>query len=379
MKLQIRMITALIFLFFVSSTAQDSSPIVKTFPANAGENIHINVDPGNIDISTWSKNEVHIEVVSRKKYKVENLVAEKTGNTINFELELDDGWNNSITIEVKAPSNFNFDLQSTGGNINIEDPISGKLIAETDGGNVSFENVNGEVSVNTSGGNISGENVEGDVSLHTNGGNISLGNVKSGKSDVDTYGGNISVGNVDSDLTAKTHGGNISIGDVGGNAQVFTYGGHISMDKVTGSANMETYGGHLSLDGASGEVVAKTKGGHISLENITGSIQASTEGGHVSAELSPNPNTNSSLETSGGHMSLKIPASAKATIEVFVENDNIEDEDPNEILKSDFPSTKFDVDTDDGIIRATYVLNGGGAKVSLKCVGGEVKIKKWNK
>ncbi len=153
----------------------------------------------------------------------------------------------------------------------------------------------------------------------------------------------------------------------------------ISMDKVTGSASMETYGGHLNLSGASGKVVAKTMGGHINLEDITGSIEASTKGGHVNAELDPNPNTISSLETSGGHMELNIPANAKATIEVFVENDDIEDEDPHEILKSDFPSSKFDVDKDNGEIKATYVLNGGGAKISLKCTGGEVKIKKWNK
>jgi len=379
MKSKIRMIPVLLFLFFLSLSAQESRPIVKSFPAEAGENLNISVDPGNIEIQTWSKNEINIEVVSKKKYKVENLVAEKTGSTINFELELDESWNNSVNIKVKAPSNFNFNIKSTGGNINIEDPITGTLAAETDGGNVSFDNINGEVVVSTSGGNISGENVEGDVSLHTSGGNISLGNVKSGKSDINTYGGNISVGNVSSDLIAKTHGGNISIGNVGGNAEVFTYGGHISMDKVTGSAKMETYGGHLTLDGASGKVVAKTRGGHINLENITGSIEASTEGGHVTAELSPNANTSSSLETSGGHMELKIPSSAKATIEVYVENKDIEDEDPNEILKSDYPSTKFDVDQDDGVIKATYVLNGGGAKISLKCNGGEVKIKKWNK
>ena len=210
-------------------------------------------------------------------------------------------------------------------------------------------------------------------------GNISLKNIKSGRAALNTYGGNISVGSVSSDLSAKTHGGSISVGDVGGNAEVFTYGGHISIDKVSGSASMETYGGHLNLDGASGNVKAITMGGHINLENITGSIEASTKGGHVTAELDPKPNTTSSLETSGGHMSLSIPSSAKATIEVFIENDDIEDEDPNEILKSDFPAKTFDVNKNAGEIKATYELNGGGSKISMNCVGGNVKIEKWNK
>ena len=377
MKNNISKIIVLLVLFSVITFAQKNDPLIKTFPANTGETLDISVDPGNIEIDTWTKNEVQIEVFSKKKYEIEDLLAEKKGNTIKFHIELEDGWNNNVTIKVKAPGNFNFDLKSTGGNISIEKNISGALNAETDGGNVSFNNVNGKVRVSTNGGNISGEDVEGDIKLHTNGGNISLGNVKNGKTEIDTYGGNISVGSVTSDLSAKTHGGNISVGDVGGNANVFTYGGHISMDKVSGSAKMETYGGHLNLEGASGDVVAKTMGGHITLENITGSIEAITSGGHVSAELDPKLKTNSSLETSGGNLELKIPASAKATIYLTLENDEIEDKDADRLVRSDFEATTFNISEDE--INATYVLNGGGTKITLKCVGGEVKIKKWNK
>ncbi len=368
----------LVFLFIgVINYAQKNDKIVKSFQVNPGENLEINVDPGNIDIETWTKNEVRIEVVSKKKYEIENMLSEKKGNTIKFHLKLEDGWNNSVTIKVNSPSNFNFELNSTGGNISIENAITGYLNAETDGGNISFDNVNGRVRVSTNGGNISGQDVTGEIKLHTNGGNISLGNVKKGKTEVDTYGGNISVGSVASDLDAKTHGGNINVGDVGGSAKVFTYGGHISINKVSGSANMETYGGHLSLEGASGEVIAKTMGGHISLENITGSIEASTMGGHVSAELDPKLNTTSSLETTGGNLELKIPANAKATIYVTLESDEIEENDADRLVRSDFEATTFNIAEDE--INATYILNGGGAKISLKCIGGEVKIKKWSK
>lgn len=368
-----------ILIIFLGSYYAQDEPLVKTFAASEGETLELRVDPGNVDVKTWNKNEVKIEVISKKKYEIEELVAEKSGTTIKFYLELDDGWNNSVTVKVHSPSKFNFDLRSTGGNILLEDNVTGSLKTTTEGGNVSFQDVVGDVKVNTSGGNISGENVSGMTSLHTKGGNISLGDVKGGKADVNTYGGNISVGNVDSDLSAKTHGGNLSIGNVGGKAQVFTYGGHISLDKVSGSAHMETYGGHVSLEGASGEVVAKTMGGHINLEDITGSIEASTKGGHVSAELNPDPNTSSSLETIGGNMDLKIPSEAKATIEVYIKNDDLEDKDPNDILKSDFTAKAFEVDKDSGELKATYVLNGGGAEVSMKVIGGKVKIEKWNK
>lgn len=377
MKNNISRIIMLVLLISSATYAQDNKQLIKTFMANPGENLEINIDPGNIEIQTWTKNEVQIEVYSQKKYEIDNILSEKKGNTIKFHLELEDSWNNSVTVKVKSPNNFNFDLYSTGGNISILSSINGSLNAETDGGNVSFSGVTGKVRVNTNGGNISGEDISGDVKLHTNGGNISLGNVKKGKTEVDTYGGNITVGSVESDLSAKTHGGNINVEDVGGNADVFTYGGHISMDKVTGSAKMETYGGHLNLEGASGVIVAKTMGGHIKLKNITGSIEAATLGGHVSAELDPKLKTISSLETSGGNLELEIPPNAKATIYVRLESDDIDAKDADKLVRSDFEATTFNIGEDE--INATYVLNGGGAKISLKCVGGEVKIKKWNK
>jgi hypothetical protein len=119
-------------------------------------------------------------------------------------------------------------------------------------------------------------------------------------------------------------------------------------------------------------------GGHINLEDISGSIEAVTLGGHVSAELDPKLKTESFLETSGGNMELKIPADSKATINVRITIDQrFQNEDPDEILKSDFEATTFNISEDE--INATYILNGGGGKITMKCVGGEVSIKKWNK
>ncbi|MBI1933273.1 MAG: hypothetical protein HYS24_12120 [Ignavibacteriales bacterium] len=370
----------LMLLFFgITVIAQTKENLVKTFPASNGENLDLNINPGNIDIKTWDKNEVKIEVVSQKKYEIENIISEKKGNTIKFYLELDEGWNNNITVKVNAPAKFNYKLQTTGGNINLTNSIFGKLNAETEGGNVNFDDINGNVIVNTSGGNINGENVDGDVKLHTNGGNISLGNVKKGKSEIETNGGNINIGDVASDLKAITNGGNINVGNVGGSADLLTYGGHISIQKVSGSAKMETYGGHLNLQGATGKVIAKTMGGHINLENISGSIEASTEGGHVNAELDPNANSNSFLSTSGGNMLLSIPASAKTVIDVFIETDEFEKDEIENILVSDFPAAKINADGEEGTINATYNINGGGSKITLKCSGGSVQIKKWNK
>jgi hypothetical protein len=46
-----------------------------------------------------------------------------------------------------------------------------------------------------------------------------------------------------------------------------------------------------------------------------------------------------------------------------------------EIL-SDFPSQNFTKDQDQKEIRGTYVLNGGGERISLETVNGTIEIRK---
>lgn len=245
MKRKLSVIFLITIVFSALIIAQDERPLIKTFAVSEGGILEARIDPGNIEVNTWDKNELKIEVISKKNYKVEDLVAEKSGTLVKFYLELDEGWNDNILVKIYSPERFNFDLRTTGGNISAENNLIGNFKANSEGGNIKFRNILGETLVNTSGGNISGDNISGNTNIHTNGGNIAVDNIKNGKADLNTYGGNIKVGNVDSDLSAKTHGGNVSIGKVGGKARVFTYGGHISMEKVSGSASMETYGGHL--------------------------------------------------------------------------------------------------------------------------------------
>ncbi|MEE9432041.1 MAG: hypothetical protein V3V16_13415 [Melioribacteraceae bacterium] len=378
MKTKTFIISAIFLMMNIMIIAQHSEPIVKTFSTVNATNLQVSISPGNITLSTWNKNEIRIEVISKSEYEVKHLVSKKTNSKIKFDLELECCSKNNITVNIKAPSKFRFDLQTTGGNINITNNISGKLVAETEGGNVNFYNVKGNVDVITHGGNIKGGNIEGKINFLSHGGNIDLENVKNGEANIVTHGGNINVGSVSSNLSAVTHGGHINISDVGGNAKAVSYGGHINMEKVSGSAIMETNGGHLNLRSASGNVVAKTLGGHINLQNITGNIIASTHGGNIYAELSPGKNTQSSLETSSGNIELKIPPSAEASINVSVENAH-RHEDGNKYIKSAFPSSRFNIDEDDGDINATYILNGGGSKISLNCSNGKVTIWKWNR
>ena len=250
------------------------------------------------------------------------------------------------------------------------------LDASTAGGNISTKNINGKADISTAGGNINMGDVNNNADISTAGGNIKVGNI-TGTADISTAGGNIKVSSVSNSADISTAGGNISIGNIDGNADVSTAGGNISVDKVSGSAEISTAGGNIKLDGATGTVEANTGAGNIKLINIKGSVEANTGAGNIYAELIPEGNNNSELNSGVGDITLKVPETASvtivATIQVLMWSG---DESDLDNINSDFTPTKIDKNKGRKQIEVTYELNGGGNKIELNVALGNINIQK---
>ena len=228
--------------FVVLTIATDKD---KTFNVSKGDNLEVAISNGNINISTWGKDQVYIKAVNIDEDDLKYLKIEQQGSKVIVEFKGEDS--DDFYVEVSIPSQFNLDIASGGGNISIKGNIDGKVEIATGGGNIELNDVRKRLFVSTGGGNISVGKVGGETELSTGGGNISVKDVKS-KIDV------------------STGGGNISIGNIGGNGEISTAGGNISVGKVSGNAELNTAGGNISLDGASGKVEVNTAGGNISLK-----------------------------------------------------------------------------------------------------------------
>ena len=179
---------------------------------------------------------------------------------------------------------------------------------------------------------------------------------------------------MDANLSAATAGGDITIENVGGDAKAATAGGDIEVGTVSGSAILKTAGGDIELGGASGTVKAKTAGGDIECLKITGSVEAATAGGDVYAELDPKGNQPSSLETSGGDVTLVIPAGADVVIDARIRLRGHHYDDDHYDIISDFKAESHEKTSKD--IRAKYVLGKGGPQITLETVNGNIEIKK---
>ncbi len=359
----------------------DQSTRSKSFTVTKGGLIEVSVDGGDIRVSSWEKNEVFVRAEGIDEDNLDRLKMDQSGNTVRVEYRNRRGWNSGHTrFEISVPTQFNTDLRTSGGDIEIRGDIDGRIKGSTSGGDVILGNLSkGTVDLSTSGGDMRTGDIQGDVNLRTSGGDIELGKV-GGNADVKTSGGDIRVVSVGKTLKASTSGGDISIGDVGGEATVSTSGGDVKVRRVAGWASLSTSGGNIELLGASGKVKANTSGGDIRLEDITGSIEAATAGGDVSAELKPTGTGRSRLSSAGGEITLFIPENAKATIEAIIEIEGRWGRRNKEYeIKSDFKEDTYDKsgrDDDDREIRAIYKLNGGGEDIMLRTVNSNIYIKK---
>lgn len=247
-----------------SATAEDS--IHKEFDVSAGGSLVIQTDVGSIDVKTSNGDALDV-TVERSGPRADELDVDfsMTGNTVTVHGDFPGKWRwgrgPKVRFLVTIPREFNIDLQTAGGSIQVRD-------------------LEGEARVKTSGGSLDLGQIQGTVWGRTSGGSITLDGC-SGATDVDTSGGSINIGDIGDDLKAHTSGGSITIG------------------KVAGSVD------------------AHTSGGSIRVAEVNGTISATSSGGSVSAVIAGQPTAGSRLKTSGGsvratiasHLSLDISAS----------------------------------------------------------------------
>jgi DUF4097 and DUF4098 domain-containing protein YvlB len=263
----------------------------KTFQINQGKTLKVDASSGNIEISTWDKNEVYVKISgnNRAKEKVEftfhndenrvDVTAKTRGSFFGFSSGI------RMRFEIKVPRNFNPETHTSGGNIKL-DGLTGNPILKTSGGNIFVKNTTGNIGTNTSGGEIRVENVSGSINLSTSGGNITANNFN-GNFDAHTSGGNIKLAGNDSKIHAETSGGNIKLNYTGENKgiELSTSGGDIEINlpaDFNAAAKLSSSGGRISCDFKGNNAVKISSSKFEADINKGGNpLNAKTSGGNI--------------------------------------------------------------------------------------------------
>jgi hypothetical protein len=176
-------------------------------------------------------------------------------------------------------------------------------------------------------------------------------------------GGRLEVSGVSAGVQGSTSGGRIELRDVAGNIDMHTSGGGIDAENLRGSTRMRTSGGSIDINHVVGDLEVHTSGGHVELGDIDGKINADTSGGHVRVEARSNHGI--SLSSSGGKVTLLLPADVRASIDARTGGGRVH---------TDFPVTVGELSDDSAYLRGQ--INGGGDPVTLHSSGGGIYIEK---
>lgn len=322
----------------MTSQAQNSPYLVKSFNASDIKNLDIRTSGGGIEVTGSDASQAVVEVYIKgnggnrnlsdseiaERLEDFTLTVEKNGNTLVAiaKSNRNNNWKRglSITFKIKSPVNVDTEIMTSGGGIHLTN-LEGNLNFNTSGGGLHLANLGGDIKGRTSGGGIHAKDCRDNINLHTSGGGI--------------------------DVT-----------DSEGEMDLHTSGGGIKLAHLTGKINAHTSGGGIRVNGIRGELITGTSGGSIRLADISGSLKANTSGGGITAEIKELGEF-LTLHTSGGSIQVDMPMNKGMDLDIRGDR-----------VSMDFHN--FNGRSEKNHIRGT--INGGGIEVNISANSGHVTI-----
>ena len=292
-----------------------------------------------------------------------------------------------VQFTVYVPSNFSVAVHTGAGDIETGD-IGGHALLVTEGGNITTGRIGGMdhvaninsgpvAKIETQGGHITVLDIDGDLDAYTAGGFIQARDV-AGNAKIRTGGGHIRASHIRGTAQLETDGGNITVGEAGALVGVRTGGGQIDFGEVHGSVHAETGGGGVRVMYVSGPMDVETSGGGICLTRVSNVVRAATGNGTITAWITPESGDASrpvrlpgpsQLSSGSGDIVVFLPRNLAATIEASVENGGADRIEADSALGLNMETHE------DGPVRASGALNGGGAVLKLRSNAGKIRLR----
>ena len=131
-----------------SASAQE---VNRTYDVSPGGILRLDIETGgSITITGWDRDqvEVNISVTGRDGSDViVDLNEIRNGVSVATEYEGRNG-RADLDIDIRVPLRFNLNLETTGGDVRIEN-VDGEIEGQTMGGDLEFESIRGQIDFST--------------------------------------------------------------------------------------------------------------------------------------------------------------------------------------------------------------------------------------
>src|SRR5262249_40541912 len=144
------------------------------FSVNRGDRLEVYVDEGDVIVKATDKNEASIQVSGLDQEELQGVSITQAGKIVRVSYEERNGRSRHVRFEISIPSQFDMNLETSGGDILLQGNFNGNLTGETSGGDIRFNDAEGVLKMSTSGGDITGGKVIGNGTLDTSGGDIKV-------------------------------------------------------------------------------------------------------------------------------------------------------------------------------------------------------------
>ena len=237
-----------------------SERLTKSFNVESGGTLILDSDLGSVEIESHSSNVVDIKVHNKGTH-TDNFKVNfsQDGNDVKISGDIDrslfsmNGFSSSVRFIIKVPEQYNVDLSTGGGSIELSN-LKGSVDARTSGGSINLGRIDGDVEAKTSGGSIHVDEVLGNINAHTSGGSIKakISTQPTKDSRLTTSGGSVTAylsPSIAVDLKASTSGGRVR-SDI-------NVSGTLKKTRIEGTIN-----------GGGPELYLKTSGGSVNIKEI---------------------------------------------------------------------------------------------------------------
>ena len=366
-----RVLSIACFIVLLAGAVTAAETIDREFQVRSGGTLEFDLDTGGeINIVGWGREAVAVtaELSGRDADLVDLTVVETNGGVrvATDYRERHGSTSSSIDFEVRVPSVFNIEIKSMGGGVSI-DGVEGEFTGKTMGGALKLNDLRGTLRLTTMGGSITltRSDVDGKVT---------------------TMGGKALVEDVFGDVKVKSMGGDVvyrrvtrSDGEsTGDQVRITTMGGNIDVPEAPVGADVHTMGGNIAIDSAREFVKAETMGGDIRIDEVDGWVDATTMAGDVDVTLLGGHDVK--ITSMSGEITLTVPSGVGFDIDI--ELDYTKNSSRNYRIKSDFDLSQqesqdwdYDYGSPRKTIKGTGAVNGGGHKIVLHTINGNVYLR----
>lgn len=279
---------------------------------------------GDVEVTTWDRNEVKIDALKTSKASSMDK-AKENASKVKIEVTRE---NSILKVETKYPKPS---IKNLSVSVYYKVTIPSQAA-------------------------IKARSVSGDVTLEKIG----------GKAAADTKSGDVTVMGARSGANAETVSGDVKVVDVENGAYCKTASGNVEAKNVTGNADLNCVSGDVTAENIRGDVEADTVSGNVKLLDIAGAdvVKGKTMSGSTVYYGDISSSGRYSLEAHSGKVEMTIPSNSAFDLTASTFSGSIKTE--FKVMMSGTLSKK----------KISGSVNGGGADVELKTFSGNVYLKK---